>query len=619
MVKKIVPCIIKLFVMHRLIFIILLLSQNSFSFAQIKPVTRVNISSKINNIDIANIRSVDVLSSVYSTLHFASYIPNDPDCKNPTCYYWDFISSKQISKGANGINSWKERVMWRKIPQGAMYGRYEISLSPFAVNNTIIKSGIVETKGLDSVYFEINYADEEKPIGVVANKMPPITSKPKLTPPISRPIKENNTIQSNENPALIKINPSIYSTILNNNGRRFYIRIVPLNANKNPLQKISNDITITEYEWKPKPITKPEPTLYDDYTITNIKYIPVNFPNPNYYSCAIVVSYNENMFASYPSIAKSFKDAFPIGTTICPQPPKDKAWYEKAFDGVTGFAAKTIDGASKFYSEAKEFAKSQTVGQICNTLSGEAKKKCNGAADFAVDAALVACGVPPTLPNTDDLTKLAEGQVVDLACDRIESESGVPIPDAARNELKKQIHNKLESESNKGLTNAGFVNVKPHPLGFFQTAYLEIEVTRTSKTVNAKKITGLSISNQCDRPDKFCNNCNEFYGKDKIASYYLFDNTFTEIPFLEEVGEKTKLFVVLKPKESWVHWNKQVGQIDRISYSPPFGEWYTPLPPTYEGASISPGFQLLSNKSIIKFNFGSFKIANGVNTSFTHK
>jgi hypothetical protein len=607
--------------MHRLIFIILLLSQNILIYSQITAPVRVNVAPKLNNINITGIRNVDVISSLYSTLHFAAYIPNDPDCKNITCYYWDFWSSKQISKGYNGINSWKEWVMWRKIPQGAVYGQYQISLSPFTTqNNAIIKSGIIQTKGLDSAYFEISYSDNENTNINIVTRTSPNTRKPALNPVNSRPPKETTPIQSNKNPTSIKINnASLLSSILNNNGRKFYIRIVPLDANKNLLPKISNEITITEYEWKTKPTPKAEPSLYDDYTITNIKYTPVNFPNSNYYGCGIVVGYNESMFASYPSIAQSFKNAFPIGTTICPQPPKDKAWYEKAFDGVTGFAEKTINGASKFYSDAKEFAKSQTVGQICNTLSGEAKNKCNGATDFAVDAALVACGIPPSLPNTDDLTKMAEGQVVDLACDRIEAETSVPIPDAARNALKKEMHDKLESESNKGITNAGFVNVKPHPLGFFQTAYLEIEVTRTSKKSNIKKIAGLGITNQCVRPDKFCNNCNEFNGNTKTASYYLFDNTFTEIPYLAEVGEKTKLLVVLKPKESWIQLNKQTGAIERISYSPPIGEWYTPLPPTYEGSAVSPGFQLLCNKSVIKFNFGSFKIAEGINTSFTHQ
>ena len=58
----------------------------------------------------------------------------------------------------------KRNLMWRKIPSQAVYGRWEISLLPFPPGydpsfSGIIRSGLIETHGSDSVYFILNYLD----------------------------------------------------------------------------------------------------------------------------------------------------------------------------------------------------------------------------------------------------------------------------------------------------------------------------------------------------------------------------------------------------------------------------------------------------------------------------
>ena len=175
---------------------------------------------------------------------------------------------------------------------------------------------------------------------------------------------------------------------------------------------------------------------------------------------------------------ENFQAAFPIGTVLCPEPPKEKAWYEKAFNGTTGFITKTFDGAANFYNDSKNYLKEKFKEYNCHadgtiTVINPVSKLqelagpdvCETLSGAAFDYGMAAVGIPPSLPTTDDLTKMAEGQIVDLACDKIELETGVPLPDEARQSIQKGFHDQIQSASNKGIVNAGIFNTKPDPKG----------------------------------------------------------------------------------------------------------------------------------------------------------
>lgn len=593
-----------------------------------------NTSPIKNNTDIktapikTNIRHIPSASTsvvLNSTLHFANLTYSDPDCKGPQCYLWEYTTSmwKEYSNDPKSRN-WQEQVMWARIPKGTVYGKYEISLSPFTNTDkdSVIQSGLIDTQGKDSVLFVINYTD-------AINKA---SLKPRLgkaTQTLPKIGKSEVVITSNDL-KLHKFFEKNFTNIV------YFIRISALNAAKNPLQNNSNYITLTKrwFEKFSTPVKKS--TIEDDYTITSIKYVPVQTPESNYMGCSIVTGYNESFFANNPygkDFAEGFRNKFPIGTTICPDYSKDDgAWYEKAFNGVAGFAKLVINGAANFYNNTKNYVKGKFVDLYCSediktklitsTFGGEANKVedgiCEFAAGYAFDGAMIVAGIPPSLPNTDELTKMAEGQVVDLTCDKIEEQSGVPVPDAIRDEIKKQFNKQVQEASEKGVVDAGFLRVKPHPKGFFQTAYLQIEITRTGNSFKNKAIAGFTIGNSCVRNNMPCQNCHPGGIVSKVASYDLFEQANAEVPFLENIGDKTTIFVVLKPQESWIQWDHLSKNIIEISRGYPINDWFTPVEPTYEGAANSPGFQILSTQSDIKFDFRGFKIANGVSTQFHH-
>jgi hypothetical protein len=587
----------------------------------------------------------NALPNMFSLLEFSNFSGGSAEFP----LQWEFkkTDTKEITDNPISKN-WKKTFTWRRIPEGTAFGRWEISLYPFPFQDTpefsgIIRSGIVETKGADSVYFEINYTDaqpERSPTRgetvykkEAASKIQPVRTR---TAENSRLVKkENNT------PAIVieknKINfPAVMQLL--EETRKFYIRMVPLNSGKQPLTKISNEVRLQEIYFKEIQPAKKQVYLPDDYTITAVKYFPIQYADPNFANCTVIASYhnpekpdnakqnaafgfgdndiynmNAGKFSSY------FQAAFPVGTVLCPKPPKEKPWYEKAFDGVTGFTIKAWDGAAGFYNTTKGYIKDKFVELNCNaglvtTVINPVSKLqeaagpevCGLIAEAAFDYGMAAVGIPPSIPTSDEFAKLAEGQIVDVACDELESQTGVPLPPEAREAIRKEFHDKVVAQSNNGIVNCGFFNVKPDPRGMFRTAYYEIEITRTGNNYKGKGIVGISVEDLTTRTLQLWNPSTK-QNETVTLTGNLFEHAAVKIPFIENVGDKKKLYLILKPQESYLHKDKKTNMINSVHHSPPPNEFYNPLPvdPSYYSITNSPGFNVLSGSgSISTFSFG---------------
>ena len=620
--------------------------------------------------DVLNKDVLNYFANSFSLLQFSNYNAGGKEFAS----YWEFnkTTTNEISTEYPKTKNWKKTVTWRKIPVGTAFGLWQISTQPFSLINDpnftgVIRTGEIPTNGIDSVYFEINYTDDENmerrdklPGLKIKNKPIPIQviKTPVQNNDINK-IESNNTIANNE----VKINtrasgnsnsnstinpitdlPLSKFKLFGDGTRKFYIRLIPLDVNKKPLEKISNEVVLIEKNQKPWIPAAPQNYLANDYTITDVKYVPVHFPEGEFLDCTVITDYNFPAPSNPPSQSSAFglKDndifalqsdkfndyfraAFPIGTTLCPTPPKEKAWYEKAFNGVTGFTKETINGASKFYNDVVSYAQdkfvelncnSGTLGKVINPASNlqeaAGPEVCGAIASTVFKGGMAAVGIPPSLPNVDDLVSMAEGQIVDLACDNLEGYTGVPVPEFVREEIRKEFHDKLVKQSKAGIVNNGFFKVKPHPRGQFQTAYLEIEVTRTGSSYKDRGNVSFSVNDNTTRTIETGQK------EKKELSINLFESTSTQVPFLANVGDKTKVYIILKPQESYVHYDNNTKAISRISTSPQLG-WYNPPTPTYQGYTNTTGWSMMYGKgSITKFSFG-LKIAAGQWPSFFNK
>ena len=594
--------------------VVLLCSTLVWSIA-VPAQVRLNNSNKVERIKNANeIRlsspQITNLKNQFdvgvSEFYFASQSISDPDCKGAHCWVWSYETSvwRNLDKDTNN-KDWTEMVFWRKIPKTAVYGKFEISTSPFSGNDdTIVQSGIVETNGQNELKFNIPYS---------------VSNERKSTP---KPGDQVTRVKPGENQE-IKLS-NVYKNLIKNNQSPivnpvYFVRITPLDASKNPIGISSNSISLTQVLYKfynPPKITYDR---YKDYVITGINYVPVQQPNGNFMGCNIVTSYNPDYFGNSPvgiNFARDFQKAFPIGSMICPDHSREESsWYEKAFNGVTGFAISLVNGAAEFYNSSKNYVKGEIASSVCSVAPSGVQSECEFAAGAAFDGAMIAAGIPPSLPNTDDLIQMAEGQIVDLACDQIEQQYSFPIPEYAREKVKNEFHQELKNSASKGTVNCGFLNVKPHPESQFRTAYLVIEVTKVSNRFPDTKNIVFSIENQSERKDIYCENCSPGFSSNTLK-FNQFEEAIVRIPNLENVGDKTKILVVLKPQESWVDRDPKTNKIRSIGKPLPYNEFVTPVSPTYEGATHSDGFYTLNTKSQLTFKISNLKIADGVNTVF---
>lgn len=160
---------------------------------------------------------------------------------------------------------------------------------------------------------------------------------------------------------------------------------------------------------------------------------------------------------------------YKAGAQICEPEPEEESWLEAVVDFVTG----AIDWASTAYADLK----AEVVSFVASAMPpGLCDESCVGT---LLDAGLVALGIPPDIPNFDQLTD----QGLDYLAERAVSEAGVPA--ALQDEVKKQFKAGVQAglkEMEQAYADkvpwlpAG-VPVKPHPLGARQPPYALLRVT----------------------------------------------------------------------------------------------------------------------------------------------
>ena len=189
----------------------------------------------------------------------------------------------------------------------------------------------------------------------------------------------------------------------------FYFRLLPLNGEKKVagapstivrLQQVANidfkfDITPT-----------PTPTV-SPYEVEIISYNGIIPPiNEHKSPCYIVTqdAWPLDIFGHYttdPSKAL-ISQGVKKGDSICEPEPEEP----DIFEVIVSWAKSAVDWASKAWSDIKKFAvdvvlKYTPLGSICDSVG--AKSACEAGLSTALNAALISMGIPPELPNFDQL------------------------------------------------------------------------------------------------------------------------------------------------------------------------------------------------------------------------
>jgi hypothetical protein len=202
---------------------------------------------------------------------------------------------------------------------------------------------------------------------------------------------------------------------------------------------------------------------------------PFKFPEPQFVPVVVrFVAYDplRNSQPHHYIVTQKPPGLFPwkVGERVYLPPKKDDdGWFDKVTDTV-GDVAEYATGAVNWVSDSYDDLKAQVVDAVAGAipiLSDDLKKKLVG---MALDAALASMGVPPSLPDFDQLVD----QGADYLARKIAEEAGIP------EEASRQVVQRLAAEARKTASGGGkgLNFLRPDPDYSFRWPRLVIEIAR---------------------------------------------------------------------------------------------------------------------------------------------
>jgi hypothetical protein len=239
----------------------------------------------------------------------------------------------------------------------------------------------------------------------------------------------------------------------------FYVRIVPLTGNR-IAGKPTNEVVVT--------IVPPEkpgafkvyvpPRIYD---VRIKEFQPVRSPDKGVCSHAMILDTDYTMPVG--TTTKTIK----AGARLCPAPYKgigEKAWFEQLWDALKS----GLNFVSQAYNKLKSMVVDAVGGLVC---AGDST--CKSLLSAGLDVGLAAMGLPPSIPNFDQLVNGG----FDYLAGELAAQAG--CPDAAcRDLVKSGLKTSLEQTKNTnpacaGAAEAHAMGIEPLCLPAGVTAHLD--------------------------------------------------------------------------------------------------------------------------------------------------
>jgi hypothetical protein len=129
------------------------------------------------------------------------------------------------------------------------------------------------------------------------------------------------------------------------------------------------------------------------------------------------------------------------------------------YNKLSDFVTELVDKLNPFCIQAKFIA--DTVGEG----EKEVKDACHKMAVVAVAAAKTYVGLPPSLPNYDQLKSMGKDYMVELAAEELEG-TGIPCPQECKDLIAKGVDYSLEQLKSSSGSQACMSEQQAHELGF---------------------------------------------------------------------------------------------------------------------------------------------------------
>lgn len=153
-----------------------------------------------------------------------------------------------------------------------------------------------------------------------------------------------------------------------------------------------------------------------------------------------------------------------------PHQQEDKDLWDHIGDGI-GSVVSAFESAVNWVSGAYDDIKSFAVSSVADTFFPNCDP-CRTALAMGLDYGLASVGIPPSLPNFDDLTEMGKGYLVES----IAAETGLP-PEAVERAVD-ELAARAKEVADHGP--GGDAWLRPHPDHQFRPAFVRVRVTNNA-------------------------------------------------------------------------------------------------------------------------------------------
>ncbi len=319
----------------------------------------------------------------------------------------------------------------------------------------------------------------------------------------------------------------------------YYVRVLPVfdgvvkcaPSNAVILTVDPNRPEVTVQTPTPAPAAPAPPELFD---IQIVEFKPIHFPDYTYLNCVQIVENPffekkadvvENWLSGPYGVAGQvmmLKD-IPPGSILCPQP---YVYQEPPFIEQAGqFLIDALNTISKAYEILKALAVKLVVkaipycyaGEFIEAYKDEIDSVCNAAAEVIVQAAMTYVGLPPSIPNYEQLKDTAKGKLTELAVQQLEEQTGLPCIEICQDFIRERVDEiwaageellsnqqpaciDAKDAHNQGfepLCLPGIVKTAPVPETLLQPATVQVRVTRRADVPDSALPNPLLFQTSC--------------------------------------------------------------------------------------------------------------------------
>ncbi|MCB2178728.1 LysM peptidoglycan-binding domain-containing protein [bacterium] len=312
---------------------------------------------------------------------------------------------------------------WSSNAAGATGGIYQVATQPFPDDYDLNPPGlllsgdagaVVDGNTVTGSAFFLDF-------GELAAAMTGGTSVPALS---AQPAGEYDWLL----PLLQPTGPSFQWMTEDNAEPMFYVRVVPMAGNQ-PAAGASNPVTVVyQPAGEQENILVEVPVPPELYDIEIVDFTPI-IPQSMQYGCVYITDIDYAVFMTNitdfvmgtiqgEDLYEMYKSAYENHTPICPEPYKgvgEPAWYESFLD--------FLSSASAWLSELYSDIKAGVIDIVATALDAlpiiDCDDSCRYLLEKGLDAGMLALGIPPELPNLEQLTDQGLDYLVEIAAEEM--------------------------------------------------------------------------------------------------------------------------------------------------------------------------------------------------------